>query len=494
MSEGNEVKWLYPGAEESVDSNTNTEAATMADSKESLEGTSVESSPTKKTSVTEIGEKMTAASSYMGSLFQNSWYGGKVKTESETAEATKKEATEGETEGEEKVESSKESLENSSATATATTASSAGSATGIAKSTSAFFSSLVSGVAKVASPTEGNAASSSDEPINQSQASSKSGGLGMLSSAFSGMSLPGSITGVIGTPTSQPQSPTTEVSSETETPVTESNQETTQQNQEQFSFTNAFSKVGLAATSYGKVLQDTVAPIFQDFNQEQQNFIKSKEGDDIPISPWSSYQNEDELKEKILCLSTDQRNFLRAPPAGVEIEMDSAMLSHHALFLLKEDPRLETVRYELVPKQIKEDDFWKNYFYRVGVLQQSYEMKPVETIKAKSVEEDKSADESSKAGADEEDTSRTEFETQQDDEFISDSHQVSTSDLLEADEAMKKLGLSEKGDAEWEAELEGELEYEMIEGGEGGGGEEANNPEWEEQIQEMLDAEESAEK
>jgi len=59
---------------------------------------------------------------------------------------------------------------------------------------------------------------------------------------------------------------------------------------------------------------------------------------------------------------------------------------------------------------------------------------------------------------------------------------------------MKKLGLSEKGDAEWEAELEGELEYEMIEGGEGGGGEEANNPEWEEQIQEMLDAEESAEK
>ena len=45
---------------------------------------------------------------------------------------------------------------------------------------------LVSGVAKVASPTEEAATNNSDDPtINESQASSKkSGGLGMLSSAF----------------------------------------------------------------------------------------------------------------------------------------------------------------------------------------------------------------------------------------------------------------------------------------------------------------------
>jgi len=59
---------------------------------------------------------------------------------------------------------------------------------------------------------------------------------------------------------------------------------------------------------------------------------------------------------------------------------------------------------------------------------------------------------------------------------------VSTKDLAEADEAMKKLGL-DKEDAEWEAELEGELEYEVVEG-------DADNPEWEHQIQEMLEAEE----
>ena len=38
-----------------------------------------------------------------------------------------------------------------------------------------------------------------------------------------------------------------------------------------------------------------------------------------------------------------------------------------------------------------------------------------------------------------------------------------------------------QGDAEWEAELEGELEYEMVEGGEADTAE--DNPEWEQQIQ-----------
>ena len=31
-------------------------------------------------------------------------------------------------------------------------------------------------------------------------------------------------------------------------------------------------------------------------------------------APWSGYQGEEELREKILGLSEDRRNFLRAPP------------------------------------------------------------------------------------------------------------------------------------------------------------------------------------
>merc|ERR1719486_303418 len=75
-----------------------------------------------------------------------------------------------------------------------------------------------------------------------------------------------------------------------------------------------------------------------------------------------------------------------------------------------------------------------------------------------------------------------------DDEFVSDLHQASSKDIAEADEAMKKLGLT-KNDTEWEAELEGELnEYEMV--GDDGEAEAAeDNPEWENQIEEMLEAE-----
>ena len=37
-------------------------------------------------------------------------------------------------------------------------------------------------------------------------------------------------------------------------------------------------------------------------------------------------------------------------------------------------------RYELVPKKVKEDEFWRNYFYRVGLAKQSFELAPVAPI------------------------------------------------------------------------------------------------------------------
>jgi len=107
----------------------------------------------------------------------------------------------------------------------------------------------------------------------------------------------------------------------------------------------------------------------------------------VPSAPWSGYQNENELKEKILALSLDQRNFLRAPPSGVEFDMENSAVAMHALVLLKEDERLEKVRYALVPKQIKEEDFWKNYFYRVGLIKQSFELSTMDIPR-----QDKSAD------------------------------------------------------------------------------------------------------
>jgi len=242
----------------------------------------------------------------------------------------------------------------------------------------------------------------------------------------------------------------------------------------------AFSKVGQLTSNYSKVLHETVskAPLIADFNQEQEEFIKSKGGKEQESAPWSGYQGEEELREKILALSEDRRNFLRAPPQGVDFDFEYSAVAAHAVVLLGEDPRLREMRYELVPKKVKEDEFWRNYFYRVGLAKQSFELAPVAPITSTATAKPTNSNPSASRPMDEVEDGGGD----QEDEFLSEQQEASSRDLQEADEAMKKLGLA-KNDAEWEAELEGELnEYEMVGGEEG---EELN----EDQIQALLEAE-----
>jgi len=136
------------------------------------------------------------------------------------------------------------------------------------------------------------------------------------------------------------------------------------------------------------------------------------------------------------------------------------------------------MRYELVPKKVKEDEFWRNYFYRVGLAKQSFELAPVAPITTTTTAKPANTNPTANRAMDDVEDGGGD----QEDEFLSEQQEASSRDLQEADEAMKKLGLA-KNDAEWEAELEGELnEYEMVGGEEG---EELN----EEQIKALLEAE-----
>lgn len=88
---------------------------------------------------------------------------------------------------------------------------------------------------------------------------------------------------------------------------------------------------------------------------------------------------------------------MRSPPAGVQFQFDYDTFYPIALATLAEDPNLETMRFELVPKMyfkiavlvfynlncinvfhlnasIKEELFWRNYFYRVSLIRQSTEL------------------------------------------------------------------------------------------------------------------------
>ncbi|VDN98267.1 unnamed protein product [Rodentolepis nana] len=97
---------------------------------------------------------------------------------------------------------------------------------------------------------------------------------------------------------------------------------------------------------------------------------------------YSAGENEPELdeeshkriKEEILRLSLDEQNFIRPPPHGSYFRWSPQISALHmplAKALLDEDGNLSSMRFKLVPRRMKEDDFWRNYFYRISLIRQS---------------------------------------------------------------------------------------------------------------------------
>jgi len=255
-------------------------------------------------------------------------------------------------------------------------------------------------------------------------------------------------------------------------------------------FSNFSSIVGKVANNATTVIKDKVnTSMIAEFNKEQEDFIKNKVSDNENngLPPWVGYQDEAAMKEKILSLSNDTRNFVRAPPSGVSFEFDYASVSTTAMALLQEDPQLEKMRYELVPKKVREDEFWRNYFYRVSLIKQTFDLKDFEENSTVTNQQNSRTEntETSNNVAEEEVVDHHLNNPDHDDEFVSESYQASTEDINEANASMKRLGVTgNDNNEEWEAELEGELnEFEMVNSKE-------EDPEWENQIQQMLDAEE----
>jgi hypothetical protein len=197
------------------------------------------------------------------------------------------------------------------------------------------------------------------------------------------------------------------------------------------------------------------APLIKDFNEEQKKFISENNTKVENKTPWSGYKNEDELKDQILQLSKDKRNFLRAPPAGALFEFDYKQSQPMALALLEVDSSLKDMRFQLVPKVSKEEDFWRNYFYRVSLLKQNAE--PIEDEEP--VAEVQSDDKNN--------LSAEEDELNLDEEFAS-----------------EEVGTKSDEIPQWEKELQDELqEYEVVE--------EEENGEWEKELEDMLGNESS---
>ncbi|XP_062908597.1 synapse-associated protein 1 [Mobula hypostoma] len=116
--------------------------------------------------------------------------------------------------------------------------------------------------------------------------------------------------------------------------------------------------------------------IIGDFQKEQDKFVQEKlvKKTDAAVPPWVGYSEEETIQQQILALSAERRNFLRDPPAGVQFNFDFDQMYPVAAVMLQEDELLNRMRFDLVPKLVKEEVFWRNYFYRVSLIKQSAQL------------------------------------------------------------------------------------------------------------------------
>ncbi|XP_025269587.1 synapse-associated protein of 47 kDa isoform X2 [Camponotus floridanus] len=249
---------------------------------------------------------------------------------------------------------------------------------------------------------------------------------------------------------------------------------------------SAVNKAGKTVVEASVKIKKTVEEnrLIAELNKEQEAFIASKQTGEKgeAVAPWVGAPNEDALREECLSLSTDRRNFVRAPPPGVEFAWDFEAVQPMAQATLALDPNLETMRFELVPKVISEENFWRNYFYRVSLLRQGYELNAMASSQQQA---ESNSNQTLASTTDSIDHTQVQMTTGQTTtpgatttssnnaladspghEFVSDTMRVSDTDLEEVREGMRKLGMQPPKEEDWERELEAELkDYEVVTGG-----------------------------
>eukprot|EP00069_Balaena_mysticetus_P010035 bmy_01261T0 len=206
----------------------------------------------------------------------------------------------------------------------------------------------------------------------------------------------------------------------------------------------------------------------------------------------------------------DKRNFLRDPPAGVQFNFDFDQMYPVALVMLQEDELLSRMRFALVPKLVKEEVFWRNYFYRVSLIKQSAQLTALAAQQQATGKEEKSHGREDELPLTEAVRPKTppvvikpQLKTQEDEEeistspgvseFVSDAFDSCNFDQEDLRKEMEQLVLDKKEEetvaleedsADWEKELQQELqEYEVVTESE------KRDENWDKEIEKMLQEE-----
>uniref|UniRef100_A0A1I7ZVM4 BSD domain-containing protein n=1 Tax=Steinernema glaseri TaxID=37863 RepID=A0A1I7ZVM4_9BILA len=229
------------------------------------------------------------------------------------------------------------------------------------------------------------------------------------------------------------------------------------------------------------VQEQTKQSFLGEFDREQTDFTKHLEDEDKKSSvcgmPWDDVPESAIAKKQILALSLDSRNFLRAPPSDTKFDLEKYRKT--AAELLQNDPNLNKIRYLLVPKELTEEEFWTNYFYRCSLIRKSL---LGEGSGSEEAESDRPSDENPEDPSTEAKTSDSEENQKRGDSPAQDSDESDRSEKIRA--LKEKMDEIKSEDADWEEELANEIaEFELVKEDTG------KDENWEKEIEAMINEE-----
>jgi len=111
-------------------------------------------------------------------------------------------------------------------------------------------------------------------------------------------------------------------------------------------------------------------PIINAIEKERLKFCDELVETKDPISDkWKAIIADKDVQGHILSISQDPKHFLEDPPITRTDQTEFIKIEVIASELLKLDPNLAKMRFELVPKLISEEKFWNNYAYRLSLIE-----------------------------------------------------------------------------------------------------------------------------
>ncbi len=142
----------------------------------------------------------------------------------------------------------------------------------------------------------------------------------------------------------------------------------------------AVEQIGRIPDLYSETGQQQFRQITSDLKElEAATFGKDEEAERVSrgllyVLPWAEHMGTEtaqELQKLVFGLAADQVALLStAKEQQFEFEFD---LDRHILVaqaLLKIDSNLAPKRHELVPDLVEEEEFWRNYFYKIETFKQ----------------------------------------------------------------------------------------------------------------------------